>query len=172
MSQLSWLRCHSNQRYRHVSAFVAQVPLQSTLSTTHVDKAHATAGTIIGTLSTLSMVAGASSIRSVGDAFSTGKGPCQCRQVGARRREVRARAWAKRVLPRAATAAAIVAHVPGRARGDPLPTTIPTTTTGIFYSSNGYTGTVGASGFTFESCALLLRVAECICHHCVIIVSL
>jgi len=128
----------------NVSAFVAQVPLQSTLSTTHVDKAHATAGTIIGTLSTLSMVAGAgaASIHLVGDAFSTGKGPRQCHQVGARRREVGARAWAKRVLPRAATAAAIVARVPGRARGAALPTTLPTDTTSVSLNSQGYSGTI------------------------------
>ena len=139
----------------NVSAFVGQVDLQSTLSTTSVDRAHATAGTIIRTLSTLSsMVAGggAASIRSVGDAISTRKGSRQCHQVEARHKEVGAHAWAKRMLPRAAVAAALVACGPGRARAGTLPTTLPTSTTSINYGSNGYTGAVSVSRFTFESC--------------------
>jgi len=148
----------------NVSAFVGQVDLQSTLLTTPVDKAHATAGTIIWTLSTLSMVAGAAPICSLGDASSKGKGSRQCHQVQARRKEVGlgAHAWAKRVLPRAAAAAALAACVPGRARGGTLPTTLPTSKTSIDYEGNGYTGTVSVSGVRFESCRTHL---SSLCHH-------
>ena len=100
-----------------------------------------------GVGNTFDSLDGAASIRAMGSAFnvSAGKGPRG--QVGARLRARDAaarptRAWVKKVLPGAAAAAAVAAWMPWRARGETLPSTLPTSTTSIYLSSSGYSGTI------------------------------
>mmetsp|Transcript_107328 Transcript_107328/g.311838 ORF Transcript_107328/g.311838 Transcript_107328/m.311838 type:complete len:165 (+) Transcript_107328:239-733(+) len=81
---------------------------------------------------------------SMGSAFAFSAGKESLGQVGSRRRDAAARAKVGKVLPGATIciAAAIVACTPGRARGATLPSTLPTSTTTIALSSQGYSGTI------------------------------